>query len=407
MSSCRARERPGRARVSSALTRRRRRPAPDVLMVLENCTYPSDSRVRNEAESLLASGRAVEVLAPREPGEAAREVIAGVSVRRLRLLDGRGTLTGTALEYASACLLMGVAILLRIVRSSSGTLHVHNPPDLFFPLLILARWRGWSTVFDHHDDAAGMLRAKLGRSTPLERALVWMRTRSAAASDLTITTNDSQRELVQEAAARVVVVRNNPPAWFSEHCSSPPNGHVRLAFAGEIGEQDRVELAVDVLALLLRQGRVNAELLVIGDGPRRGAVEERASSLGVSDRVQLTGWVAYEQVPVLLSSAHIGLDTAPMTEVNHASTMVKILEYLAVGLPIVASALRETKRSGGDAVIAVEGDDASAFAAALQPLLGSRETWERHASQARARGLENDWSNQARKLLCAYEDLAG
>lgn len=393
--------------MSSARARRGAAGAPDVVMVLENCPYPGDSRVRNEAQSLLAAGRTVEVLAPRQPGEAAHEVVAGVRVRRLPLLNGRGTLLGTALEYVTACVLMGAAILARLARSGSGTLHVHNPPDLFFPLLALARRRGWSTVFDHHDDAAGMLRAKLGRRTPVERLLAWMRTRSASASDLTITTNESQRELVADAAGRVVVVRNNPPAWFFEHRASAPNGCVRLAFVGEIGEQDRVEFAVDVLARLLADERLNAELLVIGDGPHRGAVEERARSLGVSDRVQVTGWVAYEQVPALLATAHVGLDTAAMTEVNHASTMVKILEYLAVGLPIVASALRETKRSGGDAVIAIEHDDPSAFVAALRPLLGSRTTWERHAALARARGLENDWSNQARKLIGAYDALGG
>lgn len=374
-------------------------------MVLENCPYPSDSRVRNEAESLLASGRSVEVLAPRERGEAAREIVRGVRVRRLRLIDGRGALLGTAVEYATAAVVMGSAVLWRLARSRSGTLHVHNPPDMFFPLLLLARLRGWRTVFDHHDDAAGMLRAKLGRRTPLEGALAWMRSRSARAADLTITTNETQRELLAGANPNVVVVRNNPPAWFSEHRPGPPNGRVRLAFIGEIGEQDRVVLGVDVLAMLVRDHGLDAELLVIGDGPQRGAVEDRARELEVGERVNVTGWVPYEQVPVLLSSAHVGIDTAPLTEVNHGSTMVKILEYLAVGLPIVASALRETKRSAGDALIAVEDERAEDFVAGVRSLLHSGEAWERQAAKARARGLENDWSNQARKLISAYDAL--
>lgn len=384
---------------------RRRHAAPDVVMVLENCSYPLDARVCNEAESLSAAGLEVEVLAPRESGQAVREVINGVHVRRVPLWDGGGTLLGTAIEYLSACFTFGAPVLLRLARSRSGTLHVHNPPDLFFPLLLLARLRGWTTVFDHHDDAAGMLRDKLGRRTSIEALLSWMRNRSASASDLTITTNDTQRALIEGAARDVVIVRNDPPVWFRDYHPSPPNGRARLAFLGEIGEQDRVVLAVEILASLVAERRVDAELLVIGDGPQRTAVEERAQTLGVGDRVHVTGWVAYQEVPILLSSAHVGLDTAPLTPVNHGSTMVKILEYLAVGLPVVASALRETKISGGSAITTVEEDSAVAFIEPLAALLTSREEWMRRAAEARVRGSENQWSKQVKTLLAAYPAL--
>jgi hypothetical protein len=128
--------------------------SPDVVMVLENNAYPQDARVRQEAESLVESGLSVEVFAPRQPDRPARELIRGVRVTRFPLPDGRGTLIGTAVEYLVACCVVTAAVLPRLVRGRRGTLHVHNPPDFFFPLLWLARRRGWSSVFDHHDDAA-------------------------------------------------------------------------------------------------------------------------------------------------------------------------------------------------------------------------------------------------------------
>ena len=110
-------------------------------MVLENNPYPLDVRVRLEAESLAASGLSVEVLAPRQPGSPRREVIHGVRVRRFPLIDGQGRLAGTALEYLVAFCVISAAILLRLGRNRRGTLHVHNPPDLFFPLLAGSRAR--------------------------------------------------------------------------------------------------------------------------------------------------------------------------------------------------------------------------------------------------------------------------
>jgi glycosyltransferase involved in cell wall biosynthesis len=381
--------------------------APDVVMVLENNCYPRDSRVRKEAESLTEAGLSVEVLAPREPDRPARELICGVRVTRFRLPDGGGGLVRTALEYLVAGFAVARLLVPRIARSRTGTLHVHNPPDFFFPLLWLARRRGWSTVFDHHDDAVGLLRLKLGRHTPLDVVLDWMRRQSARIADLTITTNDTQRELLQTDARRTVVVRNSPPEWFAEHRPSPPSARGRLVFLGEIGVQDRVERAVDVLSVLVNDRRLDVELLIIGDGPRRSTVEARAKRLGIDDRVAVTGWVPYERVPVLLASAHVGIDTAPMLAVNHGSTMIKIVEYLAVGLPVVASALHETKTTGQNAVIAIADDRAEAFAEPVANLLVDQGAWSAAAQLARARGSDLYWPAQAAVLLDAYTHRRG
>ncbi len=378
---------------------------PDVVMVLENNTYPSDTRVRLEAESLVEAGLSVEVLAPRQPDRPVHEVIRGVHVTRFPLFDGQGTLLGTGLEYAVACCTVAASVLPRLMRSRRGVLHVHNPPDLFFVLLWIARRRGWATIFDHHDDAAGMMRDKVGRATPAESILAWMRRRSARAADVTITTNDTQRELVQTDARSVVVVRNCPPVWFAHHRSQPPSAGGRIVFLGEIGNQDRVELAVDIVAQLLNNRGIDVELLIVGDGPRRRAVEDRAELLKISDRVTITGWVPYEQVPSLLASAHLGLDTAPPTEVNNGSTMVKIREYLVVGLPVVATDLRETRVTGGDAAVTVEGSYVEAFLDPIVELLASTDTWRTSAERARARGMQLLWPQQAETFLSAYRDL--
>ena len=347
----------------------------------------------------------VEVLAPRQPDRPARELIRGVRVTRHRSIDGQGKLLGTALEYLLASWVIAAAVTRRLARARRGTLHVHNPPDLFFPLLWLARRRGWSSVFDHHDDAVGML-AREARARDSGRGDTgMMRRQSAKAADLTITTNDTQRDLVQADARRVIVVRNCPPAWFAEHRASAPAGRARLAFLGEIGEQDRVERAIEIVARLVSNRQIDAELLIIGDGPRRRAVEERAEQLGVTDRVRLTGWVPFEEVPALLASAHVGLDTAPPTDVNNGSTMVKILEYLVVGLPVVATALRETKVTGGDAVVTVEEDSVDAFVGPLVELLSSAEVWRASADRARTRGAELLWPGQAEILTTAYHRL--
>jgi len=385
-----------------AATNGREESSGHVVMVLENSSYPFDSRVRNEAESLTAAGFSVEVLAPRERRRPRHELIRGVHVTRFPLREGHGELPQTAIEYLVAFFWICALVIPRIARYREGTLHVHNPPDVFFPLLWLARLRGWSTVFDHHDDAEGILRDKLGGATKFSATMAWLRSRSAEAADLTITTNETQRSLVTGHARRTVVVRNAPPIWFSEHQSSPPSGRARLVFLGEIGTQDRVDRAAEVLAHLVRTRGIDAELLIIGDGPERVRVETSVRELQIQDRVTITGFVPYEHVPALLATAHVGIDTAEPSIANQGTTMVKIIEYLVVGLPVVASALQETKVTGADAVIAVDEDRVDAFTEPLAHLLTDMQAWEAAAKLARERGKELQWEAQAAALITAY-----
>ncbi len=70
-----------------------------VLMLLENDRYPQDSRVRREAQALVADGYHVSVICPADPRQASREVADGVHVYRFTAPpDGQSAL-GYAREY--------------------------------------------------------------------------------------------------------------------------------------------------------------------------------------------------------------------------------------------------------------------------------------------------------------------
>ena len=73
-------------------------------------------------------------------------------------------------------------------------------------------------------------------------------------------------------------------------------------------------------------------LLVVGDGPARAALEERARDLGVATRVRFTGVVRREEIPALVSAFDIALQPAA----NPYASPLKLFEYLALGRAIVA-----------------------------------------------------------------------
>jgi Glycosyl transferase 4-like domain len=101
-------------------------------MLLENNPYPQDIRVRNEAQSLVAAGHRVEVVAPRAHGQPVRERVDGVVVRRFRAADATSQgISGMLREFLVAAVALHLAAVRALVRGGT-VLHIHNPPDILF-----------------------------------------------------------------------------------------------------------------------------------------------------------------------------------------------------------------------------------------------------------------------------------
>lgn len=117
-----------------------------------------------------------------------------------------------------------------------------------------------------------------------------------------------------------------------------------VIFVGRLEEAKGIEQLVDAFALLA-QRTPPTRLVVVGDGSQRGAMEERARGLGVHDRIAFVGWVEHDQLPLLLQatdalvlpSAHEGLPTA-------------VLEALACGIPVVATAVGDVPKLVHDGI---------------------------------------------------------
>jgi glycosyltransferase involved in cell wall biosynthesis len=101
---------------------------------------------------------------------------------------------------------------------------------------------------------------------------------------------------------------------------------------GWLGRMTEIKRANDLLTAFarLRKRGVDAHLALVGDGPLRGALEEFAAELGVSDRTRFVGF--RESVGEFYSA----FDAVALTSANEG-TPVTVIEALASGLPVVAT----------------------------------------------------------------------
>ena len=176
-----------------------------------------------------------------------------------------------------------------------------------------------------------------------------------------------------------------------------------LVYVGALEVQDGVDALPGLLAGLRdRHGLAGARLTVVGWGARLGPLREAAAALGLDEAMRFTGRVSHADVIETLFSADVCLDTAPCSEFNQRTTMVKIGEYLAAGRPTVAFALPETARTAGDAAELVACGDEPGFEAAVAALCADGGRREELGGRARERARELTWDRSAAVLLDAY-----
>ncbi len=376
-------------------------------MLLENNPYPQDVRVRNEAESLAGAGHSVTVLAPRAAGQRRRERIDGVLVRRFQLPASGGSAAGFLLEYLVGHAQLFVRGAVELLRGAD-VVHLHNPPDTLFVVGLLARALGRRVVFDHHDLFPELLADKFGPSV-LVRIAVAAQRASLRWSDAVIVTNRSQAEIALARGIRnperLTIVRNGPRRSTVARNPDLRGGELpdpRLIFVGELGSQDGVLALPELLA---KPGLEGATLTVVGEGAARGELATRFRRAGSSHRVRFTGHVPHQRVPALIARADICIDPAPCTELNRRSTMIKVVEYLAAGRPVVAFDLPETRRTAGGAALYADCGDLAQFAALIGRLAEDERLRARLSERARMRAEDLVWERSEEELIGAYERL--
>lgn len=180
-----------------------------------------------------------------------------------------------------------------------------------------------------------------------------------------------------------------------------------LIYVGQLEVAVFVEMAVDVLQVLIRKDQP-ARLLVVGGGRYEERLRRYAEQKGVGPLVQCTGYVPGSDVARWLSVASVALAPFADTLVARCKSPLKIAEYLAMGLPIVASDVGEAATMIEGAGFAVPPEDAEAMADCVLKILSDGDLRRSLGIAARRKAEERcNWSWHTDQLEAAYRAAVG
>jgi glycosyltransferase involved in cell wall biosynthesis len=387
-----------------------------VLILVENLPSPFDRRVWQEACALRDSGYVVSIICPTGRGcERKLEEIDGIHIYRYDLPIEGTSAAGYAMEYVIALVRTFLLAWRVLLTRGFDVVHACNPPDLLFLIGGFFKLFGKRFVFDHHDLGPELYEAKFGRRDFLHRVMLKLEHWTFRTADVSIATNESYRRIAIGRGCmppeRVFVVRSGPS--LERLRILPPDDRLKrgrrylVGYVGVMGKQEGIDYLLRAARHIVHGlGRSDVHFGLVGGGTSLEGMKALAQALGVADHVTFTGRVPDGEMLAMLNTAAVCVNPDIANEMNDKSTMNKIMEYMALGKPVVQFDLTEGRYSAGRASLYARRNDAVDLAAKIVELLDDPQRRAEMGSYGRQR-VENElaWRHEAPKLLAAYEAL--
>ena len=387
-----------------------------VLIIVENLPSPFDRRVWQEATTLKQAGYEVSIICPTGKGyEKKHEVIDGIHVYRHNLpLEAEGAL-GYAIEYMTALFWQFVLAWRVLLTRGFDAIHACNPPDNIFLVGGFFKLFGKKFLFDHHDINPELYEAKFGRRDFFYKVMLAWERWTFKTADVSIATNESYRRIAIDRGGmspdRVFVVRSGPN--LNRLKIMPPVASLKkgrkylVGYVGVMGKQEGIDYLLRAARHLVHDmKRTDVHFGLVGGGTSLEEMKEYARKLGIADYVTFTGRVPDQEMLEMLNTADVCVNPDVANEMNDKSTMNKIMEYMALGKPIVQFDLTEGRFSAQKASLYAKKNDVVDMAEKIAQLLDDAALREEMGQYGRDRVIrELEWEHEAPKLLKAYKVL--
>jgi len=386
-----------------------------ICIIVENQPVPFDRRVWQEARALHQAGYRVSVISPKGSScESSREVLEGIEIYRHRSWKGYGRF-GYFLEYGIA-LVYELYLAIKVYRRARfSVLQACNPPDTIFVIALLFKLFGVHFVFDHHDLSPELYEVKFNRHGLIYRIVRICEQLTFKTADLTIATNESYREVAiargKMNPEQVVVVQTC--ADLSEVGQAHPEPELKrgkrhlVVYVGVMELQDGVRLLIESIDYLVNQrGRDDTQFVLIGYGSQVPQLQAMVRQSRLGGFVEFTGILSHDRVGCYLSTADVCVAPDPQNSLNDKCTMIKNLEYMAFGKPVVSYDLTEGRLALGNGALYARPNDPVDFANKIETLLESESLRNSLGASGRKRVEEElNWTVQSGRLIGALSRL--
>jgi glycosyltransferase involved in cell wall biosynthesis len=310
-------------------------------------SYPFDSRVRREAETLYEAGMEVDVICVQMNGQAKKELVNGITVNRVNVNRSRTNKFSYLKEYALFIFTAFFKLTLHHLKRKYQTVHIHNMPDILVISALIPKLFGAKIVLDIHDIMPEfyMRKYQVLEKHKMILLLKLLEKLSVKFSNYVITASPFFRDKLVKRSAnsdRCEVIYNLPDIGNSHNkfkINHNNNGKFKIIYPGTISEIHGVDIAIKAIKLAKEDSKYPIELHIYGLGPKDECdrLHELKKRLNLEENVFFHDIVPTEQLKTILQTMDVGLVPKKGGVFAEDAISTKLFEFAMAGLPAVVS----------------------------------------------------------------------
>jgi glycosyltransferase involved in cell wall biosynthesis len=365
--------------------------------------YESDGRVRRYAEALARLGNSVDVISLRNERQSKYNELSGVKVYRIqkRLRDEKGKFS-YLIRIMKFFLLSAKQIAQTHLKQPYDLIHVHSVPDFEVFAAFVPKMLGAKVILDIHDPVPDFFMSKFGYTEDsfFYKSLRLIEKYSCHYADHVITVTDYWRDVIRERAhlpsQKITTIVNYPDTetfdFKKVKKSNTKDEYFRVLYPGTFNRHCGLHIVLEAIAIL-RSAIPSIRFDIYGKGSEERNIRSLTTKLGLQQSVFFHEPVPIQEVPRLMVNSDIGvaLLAGEHTYLRQALN-VKLFEFLAMGLPAVATRVDSIKNYLGENVAMLSApNDPQDVARCIRELYENSEKREQMRRAGLAFAAKNNW----------------
>ncbi len=378
--------------------------------------YETDNRVRRYAEALSERGDSVEVISlKRDENQPDEEFVNGVKVFRIqtRVINERGKLPHL-LRHLVFLVKSSFFLIKKSIMSPYDIIHVHSVPDFEVFAAWFPKCLGTRIILDLHEIVPEFYaeKFKVSERSVIFRALKLIEKASARFADHVIIVNHLLEEKLISRSVNKDKCNTfiNYPAGALFTISpkkQEKSDRFVMIYPGSLNWHQGLDIAIKAF-YLVKDRLPDAEFHIYGEGSAQPELENLIRELNFSSRVILKGVLPSNEMARVMAMADLGIVPKRADSYGNVAFSTKILEFMALRVPVIASDTRIDKYYFNDSNIRFfKSGDEKSLAEAIFDLAKNPEVGKRMAENGYRHAAANNWEVKKHDYLSLVDRLAG
>jgi len=378
--------------------------------------YARDPRVRRYAECLDRNGYEVDCFVLKEANNNQVDVLNGVKIFHLNTLQYRGNSNLAYIYSYFIFFIQALSALTKQIQNNYSVIHVHNMPDFLVFTTFINKLFGSKVILDIHDNMPELYKTKFDSKIGvlLYHILLAQERLSCLYADRVITVHIPHFEYNVKnhnlSPNKTFIIPNFADTNLFHpliETNSVKNGTFNMIYHGTIAERFGLNLVLKGIKKVHEDCPL-LRLHIYGKGDGVVNLETDIQAMDLENIVVYHGQIELDKIPGKIAKSDLGLVTYIQSDATDLMLPLKLMEYMAVGIPVLTVINKPIKYYfNPDELASYESNNLESFTCELKNLIKSPTELIRLQKKTEIINQRLNWKNEQKNYLNEIQKLIG